>query len=222
MPPPPNPPMLDDYLFADEAIEDSALIAGLDAFEAQHNLLRRQQATHSVPAPAPVPVVAPLSGFRPPLRPAPVPAPTTSRPKPSPAKVMAIPDDDEYKFGSPLDLENADWEEFDKQVKVHIQQQQKAASSVTGPSNAWQFSQTSSGEYQQQTLWGLPTQLENRYRLPSGQKEKTIKKTKTWDRAKYARSGPRLGKDELDDQVPAEFERFPRHANIGELACVLH
>ena len=220
--------MSDDYFFGDEDLDNSAFIAGLDAFEAAHNL--QQQATKSAPAPAPV---VSRAVFRPPPRPAPVPAPSTSRPKPPPAEVINISDDDEYKFDDSLDLENTNWEEFDQRVEAQVQQPQDRTSPVPGPSNAAavarKFSRTSSGKLQQQTLWGVPAPPENRNKLPPRQKGKTMKKTKTWDRTEYAKSGWRAVKkgknksynsdgeeENEEEQEEVEFEQFPR-PNLGEV-----
>ena len=222
--------MSDDYFFGDEDLDDSAFLEGLDAFEAAHSLQQQHQVTKSAPAPAPV---ASRPAFRPPSRPAPVPAPSTSRPKPPPAEVINISDDDEYKFDDSLDLENTNWEEFDQRVEAQAQQPQGRTGPVPGPSGAAAatrpFSRTSSGKLQQQTLWGVPAPPENRNKLPPRQKGKTIKKTKTWDRTEYAKTGwraVRKGKNKphnSDDeegnegeQEEVEFEQFPR-PNIGKV-----
>jgi len=216
--------MSDDYFFGDDDFDNSAFIASLDAFEAEHNLQQRPQVTKSVPAPAPV---ASRPIFRPPPHPALAPAPSTSRPK-RPSEVINISDDDEYKFDDSFDLENTNWEEFDQQAEAQVQQPQNGTGPIPGPSSTRQFSRTSSGKLQQQTLWGLPAPPENRNKLPPRQKGKTMKKTKTWDRTEYAKSGWRVakkGKDELhypDDEKEVEqeeeieFEQFPRPANLGE------
>lgn len=218
--------MSDDYFFGDEDLDNSAIIAGLDAFEAEHNLQQQPQATLSVPAPVPAPVAA-RPVFRPPSRPAPVPVPSTSLSKSSSAEVITISDDDEYKFDDSVDLANANWEEFDQRVEAQIQQPQKTTGPVAGPSNARPFSRTSSGKLQQQTLWGVPAPPENRHKLPSRQKGKSIKKTKTWDRTEYAKSGWRVTKkkpkdedeEEGEEEAPVEFEQFPQPTNLGEF-CV--
>jgi len=229
--------MSDDYFFDDEDLDNSAFIAGLDAFEAAHSL-QHQQATKSAPAPAPAPApVASRPVFRPPSRPAPVPAPSTSRPKPPPAEVIDITDDDEYKFDDSFDLENTNWEEFDQRVEVQAQQPQDRTGPIPGPSNTTattrQFSRTSSGKLQQQTLWGVPAPPENRNKLPPRQKGKTMKKTKTWDRTEYAKTGWRAvkkGKNKSynsdgeevneEEQEEVEFEQFPR-PNTGEFRVCL-
>lgn len=209
--------MSDDYFFGDEDLDNSAFIAGLDAFEAAHNLQQQQQATNPPATPA---SAAPRPIFRPPSRPAPAPAPNTSRPESPPAEVINISDDDEYKFDDSLDLENANWEEFDQRAEVQIQQPGKTIAPVAGPSNARQFSRTLSGKLQQQTLWGLPVPPDSRQRLPPRQKGKTHKKTKTWDRTEYAKSGwrvPKKAKDEDEEanEEPVEFEQFPQPTNLG-------
>jgi len=222
--------MSDDYFFGDEDLDNSAFIESLDAFEATHNLQQQQQVTKSAPAPAPV---ASRPVFRPPSRPAPAPVPSTSRTKPPQAQVIDISDDDEYKFGDSFDLENANWEEFDERVEVQIQQPHKETGPVPGPSTTTttrQFNRTSSGKLQQQTLWGMRAPPENRSKLPPRQKGKTIKKTKTWDRTEYAKSGWRVlkkGKDksynsdgeevEEGEQEAIEFEQFPQPTNLGEV-----
>ena len=102
--------MSDDYFFGDDDLDASAFIAGLDAFEAAHNLKQQQQ----VPKPAPVPAPAPHPVFCPPSCPTPV--PSTSHPKSPATEVIVISDDDEYKFD---DLESANWEEFDQRDGTH-------------------------------------------------------------------------------------------------------
>ena len=215
--------MSDDYFFGDEDFDNSAFIAGLDAFEAVHNLQQPQQATDSAPTPAPV---SPLPVFKPPPRPVPVPAPSTSRHKSPSPEVINISDDDEFKFDDSLDLENANWEEFDQRVEVQILQPEETTAPVPGPSGARQFTRTASGKLQQQTLWGLPAPADNRYRLPPRQKGKTIKQTKTWDRTEYAKSGWKAlkkgkSKDQDDEEVneeePVEFAQFPRPTNLSEV-----
>jgi hypothetical protein len=121
--------MSDDYFFGDEDLDNSAFIAGLDAFEATHNLQRQRQVAKPAPAPTPV---ASRPVFRPPS--VPHPAPSTSRPKPPPAEVINISDDEEYKFDDSFDLENANWEEFDQRVEVQVQQPQDRTDPVPGPS----------------------------------------------------------------------------------------
>lgn len=211
--------MSDDYFFDDEAFNNSALIAGLDAFEVTHNL-QQQQTTYPAPAPAPL---APRPAFRPPSRLAPAPAPNTTRPKSPLTEVINISDDDEYKFDDSFDLKDTNWDEFDQQVEVvQIQQPQETTAPVPGPSNTRQFSRTSSGKLQQQRLWGLPAPPDNRHKLPPRQKGKTIKKTKTWDRTEYAKSGWRASKKKNQDEAepheeePVEFEQFPQPTNLGE------
>jgi len=213
--------MSDDYFFDDDDFDNSAFIAGLDAIEASHNL---QQASK----PAPVAVPTSRSVFRPPPRPAPVPAPSTSRPKP-PAEVIDI-SDNEYKFDDSFDLENANWEEFDQRIEVQPQQPQNRTGPVPGPSTTRQFTRTSSGKLQQQTLWGLPAPPENLSKLPPRQKGKTTKKTKTWDRTAYAKTGwrnPNKGKnkaygsdgEEVEEEEEEEvvFEQFPQATDLGEV-----
>ena len=216
--------MSDDYFFGDDDFGDSALIAGLDAFEATHNLQQRQQ----VNEPAPAPVSRPV--FRPPSRPVPAPTPSTSRPKPPAPEVIDVSDEDEYKFDDSLDLRDANWEEFDQRVEVQVQPPQPRTDPVPGPSTTRQFSRTSSGRLQQQTLWGLPAPPENMSRLPPRQKGKTIKKTKTWDRTAYAKTGwrnPNKGKskvigsdgeevEEEEQEEVVEFEQFPQATDVGE------
>ena len=216
--------MSDDYFFGDEDFGSPAFIAGLDAFEAAHNL--QQQATTSAPAPA----LASHLVFRPPSRPAPVTGSSTSRFKSPAAEVINISDDDEYKFGDSFDLENTNWEEFDQRTEAQAQQPQNGTGPVPGPSTTRQFTRTSSGKLQQQTLWGLPAPPENRSKLPPRQKGKTMKKTKTWDRTAYAKTGwrnPNKGKnkatdsdgeeveEEQDERV--EFEQFPLPTDLGEV-----
>jgi hypothetical protein len=221
--------MSDDYFFGDEDLDNSAFIAGLDAFEAAQNLQRQRQVAK--PAPAPTPVAS-----RPVFCPPPHPAPSTSRPKPPPAEVINISDDEEYKFDDSFDLENTNWEEFDQRVEAQVQQPQDRTDPVPGPSSTTsatrKFSRTSSGKLQQQTLWGVPAPPENRNKLPPRQKGKTMKKTKTWDRTEYAKTGWRAvkkgknksynsdGEEEKEgEQEGIEFEQFPR-PNIGEVhAC---
>ena len=225
--------MSDDYFFDDEDFDNSAFIAGLDAFEATHSLQQQQQITRSAPAPAPV---ASHSVPRPPSRSVPVPAPSTSRPKPPPAEVIDISDDDEYKFDDSFDLESTNWEEFDQRVEAQAQQPQHRTAPVPGLSTAAtrQFRRTPSGKLQQQTLWGLPAPPENRNKLPPRQKGKTMKKTKTWDRTEYAKSGWRAvkkGKNKSNDpdgeeenegeQEEIEFEQFPQPTNLGEVHMYL-
>jgi hypothetical protein len=221
--------MSDDYFFGDEDFDNSTIIAGLDAFEAAHNLQKSQKASNPTPAPAPV---APRPVSRPPPRPEPVSAPSALRPKPPPAEVIDI-SDDEYKFDDSFDLENANWDEFDQRVEVEIQQPQKTAAPVSGPSNARQFSRTSSGKLQQQTLWGLPAPPDSRHKLPPRQKGKSIRKTKTWDRTEYAKSGWRVlkknkSKDEDEDGggsegegEPVVFQQFPQPTNLGKFVCFI-
>ena len=223
--------MSDDYFFGDEDLDNSAFIAGLDAFEATHNLQQRLPVTKSAPAPAP----ATRPVFRPPSRPAPVPAPSTSRPKPAATEVINI-SDDEYKFDDSFDLENANWEEFDQRVEGEVQQPQNRTDPVPGPSTTRQFTRTSSGKLQQQTLWGLPAPPENRNKLPPRQKGKTMKKTKTWDRMAYAKTGwrnPNKGKNkatnsdgeeveqEEEGEERVEFEQFPLPTNLGKILLCL-
>ena len=221
--------MSDDYFFDDDDFDNSAFIAGLDAFEATHNLQRQQQGTKPTPGPAP----ASHTVFRPPPRPAP--APSTSRLNPPAAEVIDISDDDEYKFDDSLDLENANWEEFDQRVEVQVQQPQNRTGPVSGPSAARQFTRTSSGKLQQQTLWGLPAPPENWNKLPPRQKGKMIKKTKAWDRTAYAKTGwrnPNKGKnkeinsdgeevEEVQEEEEVEFEQFPRATDLGEVLLCL-
>lgn len=217
--------MSDDYFFGDEDLENSAFIAGLDAFEATHSLQRQQQPTDSAPAPAPP---TPRHAFRPPPRPVPAPAPSTSRPKSPSAEVITISDGDEYKFDDSFDLEDANWDEFDQGVEVQIQELQKTTAPASGRSNVRQFSRTSSGKLQQQTIWGVAAPPQGRHKPPPRQKGKTIKKTKTWDRTEYAKSGWRVSKkgkdkakdredEELPEEEPVEFEQFPRPTNLGEV-----
>lgn len=223
--------MSDDYFFGDEDFDDSAFIAGLDAFEATHNLQTRQQITK--PGPSPV-LLAARPAFRSPPRPAPAPVASTSRPKPPPAEVINISDDDEeFKFDDSFDLENADWEGFDQRAHAQAQQPPKKTSPVPGSSTAAarQFTRTSSGKLQQQTLWGLPAPPENRSKLPPRQKGKTIKKTKTWDRTVYAKTGwmvPKKGKnnshdsDGEEEEEQVDFEQFPRPTNYGKYhSCLI-
>ena len=216
--------MSDDYFFGDETFDNSALIAGLEAFEATYTLQHQQQTKDPAPPSTPA---APLPVFCPPSPPAPGPAQTTSCSKSSLAEVITISDDDEYKFGHSLDLTHANWEEFDQEVEVQIQQP-KTTGMAPGPASGRQFSRTASGNLQQQTLWGLPAPPDNRYKLPPRQKGKTIKKTKTWDRTEYAKSGWRVskkGKDKVKDGEdeeppeadPVEFEQFPAPTNLGEV-----
>ena len=214
--------MSDDYFFSDEAFDNSAFIAGLDAFEATHNLQHRQRTTDSVPTPsAPS---APPNDFRPPPCPVPAPAPSTLHPKSPSAEVITISDGDEYKFDDSFDLENTNWDEFDQGVEVQIQKLPKTSGPASGPSNLRQLSRTLSGKLQQQTLWGVPAPPQNKHKPPPRQKGKSIKKTKTWDRTEYAKSGWRKGKDkaknqegdELHEDEPVEFEQFPRPTNLGE------
>ena len=225
--------MSDDYFFGDEDLDNSAFVAGLDAFEVAHNLQQQQQVAKSAPASAPV-TSRPV--FRPPSRLAPAPGPSTLRPKSPPAEVINISDDDEYKFGDSLDLENANWEEFDQRVEVQAQKPQSRAGPAPGPSTTTatrQFGRTSSGKLQQQTLWGLPPPPENRSKLPPKQKGKTIKKTKTWDRTEYAKTGWRVvkkgknkshpsdGEEDMEEQEEIEFEQFPQPTNLGEAHAYL-
>lgn len=220
--------MSDDYFFGEEDFDDSAFIAGLDAFEATHNLQPRQQVTK--PGPSPVPVAA-RPVFRPPSRPAPVPVASTSRPKPPPTEVIDI-SDDEFKFDDSFDLENADWEGFDQRAEAQVQQPEKRTGPIPGPSTttaaARQFTRTSSGKLQQQTLWGLPAPPENRSKLPPRQKGKSIKKTKTWDRTEYSKTGwmaakkknkPHSsdGEGEEEEEEQVDFVQFPRPDNYGEV-----
>jgi ATP-dependent DNA helicase MPH1 len=220
--------MSDDYFFGDDDLDTSAFMAGLDAFEAAHNIQQQEQVTKPAPAPAP----APRPVFRPPSRPAPV--PSTSRLKPPAAEVIAISDDDEYKFDDSFDLENANWEEFDQRVEAQVQQPQNRTTAVPGPSTTRQFSRTSSGKLQQRTLWGLPAPPENK--LPPRQKGKTMKKTKTWDRTAYAKTGwrnPNKGKskavdsdgEEVEEEEHEEeevvFEQFPQATDLGEVVLYL-
>ncbi|KAF9651402.1 P-loop containing nucleoside triphosphate hydrolase protein [Thelephora ganbajun] len=215
--------MSDDYFFGDEDFENSAIIAGLDAFEAAHNLQPQQQVTESAPVSAPV---ASRPVFRPPPRPALVPAPSISFPKSPLAEVVNISDDDEYKFDDSLDLDDANWEEFDQRVEAQAQHPQNRTDLVLGPSTITrQFSRTSSGKLQQQTLWGLPVPPENRNKLPPRQRGKTMKKTKTWDRTEYAKTGWRVVKNgknksnnpdgEGEQEEMVEFEQFPRPTNLA-------
>ena len=216
--------MSDEYFFGDEDFDNSAFIAGLDAFEAAHNLQPRHPTPDPPLAPAPV---ASRPAPRPPSRPAPAPARTTTRLKSPLAEVITISDDDEYKFDDSFDLKDANWEEFDQRVEVQGQQSPKATALTSGPSNVRQFSRTSSGKLQQQTLWGMRAPPDNRHKLPPRQKGKSIKKTKTWDRTEYAKSGWRVLKkakdkakdpdDEVHEEEPVEFEQFPRPTNLGEL-----
>ena len=216
--------MSDDYFFDDDDFDNSAFIAGLDAIEATHNL--QQQVAK--PAPVPAPPSRPV--FRPPSRPALVPAPSTSRPKP-PAVVIDI-SDDEYKFDDSFDLENANWDEFDQRTEVQVQQPHNKTGPVPGPSTTRQFTRTSSGKLQQQTLWGLPAPPEGLNKLPPRQKGKTMKKTKTWDRTAYAKTGwrnPNKGKnkefnsdgeeveEEEEEEEVVEFEQFPQATDLGEV-----
>ena len=217
--------MSDDYFFGDEDFNDSAFIAGLDAFEATQNFQPQQQATKPSPSPA---LVAARPAFQSPSRPAPVPVASTSRSKPPPAEVINISDDEEFKFDDSFDLENADWEGFDQRTEVQAQQPQKGTGPVPGPSvAARQFTRTSSGKLQQQTLWGLPAPPENRNKLPPRQKGKSIKKTKTWDRTEYAKTGwmaTKKGKNkshnsdgEEEEEEAVDYVQFPRPANAGEV-----
>lgn len=219
--------MSDDYFFGDEDFDNSAFIAGLEAFEATHNL--RHEIADSAPAPAPV-ALCPV--FRPPSPPVTAPAPSPSRIKSPLAEVITISDDDEYKFNDPLDLQDANWEEFDQRVEVQAQQLQKTTGPIPGPSNARRFTRTPSGKLQQQTLWGLRAPPDNRYKGPPRQKGKTIKKTKAWDRTEYAKSGWRVlkkgkdeakdrGDEELHEEEPVEFEQFPQPTNLGEVQLCL-
>lgn len=172
--------MSDDYFFGEDDFDDSAFIAGFDAFEATHNHQHAQQTTDSSLAPA------------------------SSKPGPKspPPAVITISDDEEFKFDDSFDLGDVNRE-------------------------TRQLIRTSSGKLQQQTLWGLPAPPDNRHKLPLRQKGKTIKKTKTWDRTEYAKSGWRVikkGKDKAKNQVdeelhneePVEFEQFPQPTNLGE------
>ena len=199
--------MSDDYFFGDDDFDNSAFVASLDAFEAEHNLQQQQPVTKSAPVPAPV-------ASRPVFRP--------------PPEVISISDDDEYKFDDSFDLGNANWEEFDQRVEAQAQQPQNGTDPVPGPSTTRQFSRTSSGKLQQQTLWGLPAPPENRNKLPPRQKGKTMKQTKTWDRTEYAKSGWRVVKKGMNEshcsdgekegeQEEIEFEQFPRPTNLGEV-----
>jgi len=224
--------MSDDYFFGDEDFDNSAFIAGLDAFEAAHNV-QQQQVPRATPMSAPV-VSRPI--FRP-SRPEPAPAPSTSRPKPPPVDVINISDDDEYKFDDSVDLESANWEEFDQRVETQSLQPQNRTAPIPGPSTTTaprQFGRTLSGKLQQQTLWGVPPPPENRNKLPPRQKGKTMKKTKTWDRTEYAKSGWRAMKKPKDksynsdgeeekevEQEEIEFEQFPQPANFGEALVYL-
>ena len=216
--------MSDDYFFDDDDFDNSAFIAGLDAIEATHNLQQQQQVTK--PAPVLIPTSRPV--FRPPSRLAPVPAPSTSRPKP-PAVVIDI-SDDEYKFDDSFDLEDANWEEFDQRTEAQAQQPHNKTAPVPGPSTTRQFSRTSSGKLQQQTLWGLPAPPDGLGKLPPRQKGKTMKKTKTWDRTAYAKTGwrnPNKGKNkefnsdgeevEEEEEEEVEFEQFPQATDLGEV-----
>jgi hypothetical protein len=217
------PHMSDDYFFDDQDFDNSAFIAGLDAFEATHNVQYLQQTTDSTPTPAPL---APRPVFRPPSRPVPAPAPSTSRHKSPTTEVITISDGDEYKFDDSFNLEDANWDEFDQGVEVQIQQPHKTTGPAPEPPNVRQFSRTSSGKLQQQTLWGVPAPPQNKHKAPPRQKGKTIKKTKTWDRTEYAKSGWRVSKkgkdkvknqgdEELHEEEPVEFEQFPRPTNLG-------
>ena len=224
--------MSDDYFFDDDDLDNSAFIAGLDAFEATHNLQQQQQqVAKSAPAPAP----APGPVFRPPSRFAPVPAANIPRPKPPVVEVIDVSDEDEYKFDDSSDLRNANWEEFDQRVEAQAQQPQNATGMVPGSSTR-QFTRTASGKLQQQTLWGLPAPPENRNKLPPRQKGKTMKKTKTWDRTAYAKTGwrnPNKGKNKTTDsdgegveeeeqeEERVEFEQFPLPTDLGEVLLCL-
>jgi len=214
--------MSDDYFFDDDDFDNSAFIAGLDAIEATHNLQQQQ-----VTKPAPVPALPSRPVFRPPSRPAPVLAPSTSRPKP-PAVAIDI-SDDEYRFDDSFDLENANWEEFDQRTESQVQQPQNKTGPVPGPSTTRQFRRTSSGKLQQQTLWGLRAPPEGLGKLPPRQKGKMMKKTKTWDRTAYAKTGwrnPNKGKNkefnsdgeeaEEEEEEGVVFEQFPQATDLGE------
>ena len=145
--------MSNEYFFGDEDFLNSAFIAGLDAFEVEHNIQpdnRPQNPLRHLPrgaSPRPPPSITSC---------------TRSCPKSPLAGVIIISDDDEYKLHDFFDLKNANWEEF---------------------------SRTSSGKLQQHTLWGVRAPPDNRHKLPPRQKGKSIKKTKTWNRTEYARSG---------------------------------
>lgn len=147
--------MSDDYIFGDENLDESILMAGLDVFEAEHNLLQQPRATPAVPAPDPAPV-APRSGFRPPS------------------------EDDEYEFEDSLDFEKMSLKELDELLRVETQQPQKGTSPVAEPSNAPQLNGTFIGNPQQRTLRDLPVPPGSRQKLLSRQ-EKTTKRVKTWD-----------------------------------------
>ena len=219
--------MSDDYFFDDDDFDNSAFIAGLDAIEATQNL--QQQV---VPKPAPIPAPASRPVFRPPSRPTPAAVPTTSHHKP-PAEVIDI-SDDEYKFDDSFDLENANWEEFDQRIEDQVQQPQNRTGPVSGPSTTRQFGRTLSGKLQQQTLWGLPAPPDNLNKFPPRQKGKTMRKTKTWDRTAYAKTGwrnPNKGKNkefnsdgeevQEEEEEEVEFEQFPQATDLGEALCVL-
>lgn len=219
--------MSDDYFFGDEDLDNSAIIAGLEAFEATHGL-RHEQET----APAPDPVAPSRTLFHSPPRRAPALAPRAPRPKSPSAEVITISDedDDEFKFGDSFDLEKTNWEEFDQRVEVQAQQLKETTGPVPGPSNGRQFTRTPSGKLQQQTLWGVRAPPNNKHKPLVRQKGKVMKKTKTWDRTEYAKSGWKVSKkvknqddEEPPEEEPVEFEQFPRPTNLGGVfTCVSH